>query len=267
MNPASVSIGDGVAGDVADVPGQGYQLPRGCGGEVTVKKNILIVGGSSGVGLALARHYVAEGHRVTITGRADPGCSGVRFHALSVTEDSSDLITELDRLARQVGDVQTLIYCAGFLQQGTIASLEDAALAQMTNVGLLGPMMLIQRLVRQASGPLKLMLITSSSQYIPQAGMPAYCATKAGLGMLGAALVRSEGIGKVLVVAPSAIRTNFWDGTTEDTSTMLDPGWVAGRIVELSSGAFKYKYAKLLRSPARVEVVDHLDNAFQPIDP
>ncbi|AUQ75460.1 SDR family NAD(P)-dependent oxidoreductase [Phaeobacter piscinae] len=232
-----------------------------------MKKNILIVGGSSGVGLELARHYASEGHRVTITGRVDPGCAGVQFHALSITDDVADLAAQLDELAIQLGDVQTLIYCAGFLQRGSISLLEDAALSQMTNVGLLAPMMVIQRLVRQASGPLKLMLVTSSSQYKPQPEMPAYCAAKAGLGMLGAALVRGEGIGKVLVVAPSGIQTKFWAGSGADTSTMLEPGWVAQQIVALSSGAFKYKYAKLLRQPPSVEVVEHLNNDFQPITP
>ncbi|WP_405107586.1 SDR family NAD(P)-dependent oxidoreductase [Phaeobacter sp. BS52] len=232
-----------------------------------MKKNILIVGGSSGVGLELARHYASEGHRVTITGRVDPGCAGVQFHALSITDDVADLAAQLDELAIQLGDVQTLIYCAGFLQRGSISLLEDAALSQMTNVGLLAPMMVIQRLVRQASGPLKLMLVTSSSQYKPQPEMPAYCAAKAGLGMLGAALVRGEGIGKVLVVAPSGIQTKFWAGSGADTSTMLEPGWVAQQIVALSSGAFKYKYAKLLRQPPSVEVVEHLNNDFLPITP
>ena len=175
-----------------------------------MKKNILIVGGSSGVGLELARHYACEGHCVTLTGRIAPGCVGVQFHALSITDDVAGLTAQLNELVTRVGDVQTLIYCAGFLQRGSIAMLEDAALSQMTNVGLLAPMMLIQRLVRQASGPLKLMLVTSSSQYKPQPEMPAYCATKAGLGMLGAALVRGEGIGKVAIdVKENEFTSNF----------------------------------------------------------
>ncbi|APG48225.1 SDR family NAD(P)-dependent oxidoreductase [Phaeobacter porticola] len=230
-----------------------------------MKKNILIVGGSSGVGLNLARHYVGEGHGVSITGRIDPNCAGAQFHPLSITDDAGAMTCALDALVQQVGDVQTLVYCAGYLQRGSIGSLMDAELAQMTNLGLLAPMMLIQRLVRQASGSLKLMLITSSSQYTPRGQEPAYCATKAGLGMLAAALVRGEGIGKVLVVAPSGIRTNFWRESGEDTSDMLDPAWVAEQVVALSGGAFKYKYAKLLRCPARIEVVECLNNDLEPI--
>lgn len=126
----------------------------------------------------------------------------------------------------------------------------------MVNVGLLGPMLLIQRLKRASKYPLKIMLVTSSSQYTAREWEPAYCAVKSGLGMLGASLVLDHEIGKVLVVAPSGIQTPFWDGSGEDTSTMLDPDWVASTIVDLSSEPFKYKYAKILRSPKRVDVIE-----------
>ena len=51
---------------------------------------------------------------------------------------------------------------------------------------------------------------------------------------VGFALARDRDIGKVLVVAPSGINTKFWEGTSEDTSTMLDVGWVAEQIVTLT---------------------------------
>jgi len=230
-----------------------------------MKKSILIVGGTSGVGLHLARHYVTEGHRVCVTGRRDPGLEGAQFHSLSIGPSPQSLASEIDRLASAYPGVQTLIYAAGFLQRGAIQTLDDDALSTMTNVGLLAPAMLAARLAPLAPAPLKLMLITSSSQYTPRAEEPAYAATKAGLAMLGASLVRDPGFGKVLVVAPSGIKTPFWDGTSEDTTTMLDPAWVSDQIVQLSSGAFKYRYAKLLRNPPRVEVIESLDNEFAPI--
>lgn len=230
-----------------------------------MKKNILIAGGSSGVGKLLAEHYIVEGHTVCITGRKNPNLPGARFHPLSMSDKSDDLARDLDNLVREFPTVNTLIYAAGYLQRGSIDDLDDQALQTMVNVGLLAPMMLVQRLKARTNTPLKIMLITSSSQYTPRALEPAYCATKSGLGMLGASLVRDSDIGKVLVVAPSGIDTPFWAGTDEDRSTMLDAKWVAKQIVKLSTGAFKYKYAKLLRAPARSEIVECMDNNFQPI--
>lgn len=228
-------------------------------------KTILIIGGTSGVGLELARHYRDEGHRVCITGRRDPGLDGVFIHQLAIGPSPDDLARDIDGVVAAFPGVQTLIYAAGFLQRGTIDTLDDKALSTMTNIGLLAPCMLAARLKPLAPTPLKLMLITSSSQYTPRPLEPAYAATKAGLGMLGASLVRDPGIGKVLVAAPSGISTPFWAGTDEDTSTMLDPVWVARQVVDLSSGAFKYRYARLLRNPARTEIIETLDNSFQPI--
>jgi short-subunit dehydrogenase len=230
-----------------------------------MKKNILIVGGSSGVGLELARHYISEGHTVCVTGRTEPHLPDAQFFSLPITASTSDLTNGIDRLVGSCKGINTLVYAAGFLQRGAIDTLDDDALVTMTNVGLVAPMMLAARLKPIAPTPLKLMLITSSSGYTPRPLEPAYAATKAGLTMLGASLVRDRGIGKVLVVAPSGIQTTFWKNTGEDTSTMLDPRWTAQQIVDLSGGAFKYKYAKILRNPARVEVVETLDNDFNAI--
>lgn len=231
----------------------------------TVKKNILLVGGTSGIGLKLARHYVAEGHRVCITGRQDPSLAGATFHPLTMTDRAEDLTRDIDGLVAAFPAVNTLIYAAGYLKRGSIETLGDAALQTMTHVGLLAPMMLVQRLKTSTSGVLKVMLITSEAQYTPRPLEPASCATNAGLAMFGASLVRDRAIGKVLVAAPSDTDTPFWAGTDQDRSQMLDAGWVAEQIVELSGGAFKYKYAKILAAPPRIEVVECFGNDFQPI--
>ncbi|MEM8703718.1 MAG: SDR family oxidoreductase [Pseudomonadota bacterium] len=231
-----------------------------------MKKNFLIVGGTSGVGLELARQYVDGGHHVTITGRNDPDLAGAGFQRYDVTGDANRLARDTDALLEHVKVVHTLVYCAGFRQHGHLYELADDELGAMTNVGLLAPMLLIQRLKRRSDWPLKIMVITSGSQYEPSELEPAYCAAKAGLGMLAASLARDGKIGKVLVAAPSDIDTPFWRNSDGTGDAMLDPQWVARQIVDLSGGAFKYKHARLLRRPARVEVVECLDNNLSAID-
>lgn len=225
-----------------------------------MKKNILIIGGTSGLGLELAKHYVDDGHTVCITGRKDPELPNTQFETLSIHADTDQLIVDIDHLLTQFGGINTLIYAAGFLQRGHIDQLNDTAIRKMINTGLTAPTLLIQRLKNKLNTPLKIILITSSSQYTARELEPLYCAVKSGLGMLGASLVQDKNIGKVLVAAPSGIDTPFWNGTDADSSTMLDTKWVCDKVVELSSGAFKYKFAKILRNPARVEVIDQLDN-------
>lgn len=218
-------------------------------------KNILIVGGTSGLGLELAKLYSALGHTIYITGRKDPKIPNLQFLHFSISHDTNDVVSQIDNLVSKLDKINTLIYVAGFYQKGQIDKLNDEQILGMVNIGLTAPALLIQRLKNNPAKPLKIMIITSSSQYTPRELEPMYTATKAGLGMLGASLSLDSEIGKVLVVAPSGMKTPFWDKEC-DTSEYLDPKWVAERIIELSSGPFKYRFAKIIRNPQRVEIIE-----------
>lgn len=218
-------------------------------------KNILIVGGTSGLGLELAKIYSSLGHTVFIVGRKNPNIANVKFINFSITDNLKETIHQIDNLLSQIEKNNTVIYVAGFYQEGRIDTLSDSQISEMVNVGLLAPALIIQRLKNNPGKPLKVILITSGSQYTPRELEPIYASVKAGLGMLGASLSLDLGIGKVLVVAPSGIKTPFWS-KEKDTVGFLDPKWVAEQIVELSSGPFKYRYAKILRNPTKVEIVE-----------
>lgn len=163
------------------------------------------------------------------------------------------MISQIDELVKQTGPVNTLIYAAGFYQEGHIDDLSDEDILSMIHVGITAPTLLINRLKNNLGKPLKVILITSSSQYTPGQLEPIYTMVKAGLGMLGRSLALDADLGKVMVIAPSGMLTPFWNDE-KDTSTYLDSSWAATQIIELSSGPFKYKFAKLLRDPARVLV-------------
>ncbi len=218
-------------------------------------KSILIVGGTSGLGLELAKIYSSLGHTVIIAGRKNPDLANVRYIPFSITSNLDETTKQIENLLSQIEKVNTLIYTAGYFQSGHIDELSDAQITEMVNIGLLTPALMAQRLKNNPGKPLKVMLITSSSQYTPRELEPMYTSTKAALGMLGASLSLDLGIGKVLVVAPSGMKTPFWKNDN-DTSEYLDPKWVAEQVVELSSGPFKYRYAKILRKPQKVEIVE-----------
>ncbi|MDD4333485.1 MAG: hypothetical protein PHT51_05250 [Patescibacteria group bacterium] len=73
--------------------------------------------------------------------------------------------------------------------------------------------------------------------------------------MLGTSLSFDPELGNVLVAAPSGMQTPFW-GEERNTSEYLDPKWVAERIMELANEPLKYCYAKILRKPNRVEIIE-----------
>ncbi len=54
-------------------------------------KDILIIGGTSGLGLELAQIYADLGHHVTITGRADPKKANVKFLPFNIDADAQSL--------------------------------------------------------------------------------------------------------------------------------------------------------------------------------
>ena len=74
-----------------------------------MKKNILIVGGSSGLGLDLAKHYVQEGHTVCITGRHNPELPAATYIELNMTADVGQLTSDIDNVLAHFPSVNTLI--------------------------------------------------------------------------------------------------------------------------------------------------------------
>lgn len=223
-----------------------------------MSRKILIIGGTSGLGWELARIYDGLGHTVFITGRKTPNLEGtsIRFFPLSIGESTAGIPAALDSLVGSINDtINTLVYCAGFYQEGTIDALTDGQIEQMVSIGILVPALLIRRLKNHPGNPLKVMLITSTSQFTPRLLEPVYCATKAALGALGESLALDPELGKVVVAAPAGMDTPFWS-SERNTEGFLDPHWVAEQIRDFSGGPFKYRFIKIMRGPARVEVVE-----------
>jgi NAD(P)-dependent dehydrogenase (short-subunit alcohol dehydrogenase family) len=216
-------------------------------------KKALIIGGSSGLGLELAQLLVTD-HEVIVTGRRDPAVTNLQFRQLELGDDS--LNTSLDRFIAELSEIDLVVYAAGFFQEGTISDLNDGDIEKMNRVGLLAPAMLLQRILSKQSKLSGFIAITSTSQWTPRLLEPVYTAVKAGLGMLADSISLDDRVGKVLVLGPAGMSTRFWEEDGRDTSDMLDPEWVAAETMKLWGEDFKYKFARALRNPARVEIVE-----------
>jgi|SRR5579872_1044094 len=213
----------------------------------------LVVGGTSGLGLELAK-LLQKTHEVVITGTEDRGVYGITFHKLDFGSGKGFPIF-VDWIVRDY-IFDTVIYNPGFHQEGRISDLSENQILDMSNVGFLGAAVLMQRIMKKQNQLSCFVAITSTSQWIPRELEPVYAGVKAGLGMLANSLALDSRIKKTLVVGPAGMKTKFWAGTDRDTSTMLDAPWVAQRILELLQGEFKYRHARILREPARVEMIE-----------
>jgi NAD(P)-dependent dehydrogenase (short-subunit alcohol dehydrogenase family) len=129
------------------------------------KPTALIVGGTSGLGLEMAKALTSD-HHVLITGRKNPGDERLLFHSLMLNS-MNKFGDYLDVFIRGLPNIDLFVYAAGFYQEGRISDLADQDISDMLNVGLLAPALLLQRLLKKQRELSGFIAITSSSQWIP----------------------------------------------------------------------------------------------------
>lgn len=214
----------------------------------------LIIGGTSGLGLALARKFAEDGEKVVVTGRHDPKVKGIDYQEFDLTKPN--LPARAKKLVAALPDINRLVYAAGYYQEGTVTDLSDEEIEQMIDVGGRGLIYVVKALLHKQNKLAELITITSTSHWTPRKLEPIYNFAKAGAGHLSNGLAEDDRIGKVLVAGPAGMDTPFWAKTDHDTSEMLEPDWVAKQVIEQNDGDFNYRFVKILRQPARVEHVE-----------
>lgn len=219
--------------------------------------NVLIVGGTSGLGLELAKIFHKSGSEVYVTGRHDPNEPTVRYLQLDLT--TQDIALRIKEVVELLPKIDTFIYAAGYYQEGLLTDLSEAQIEEMFNVGGRGLVYFAKSILKKQKGLNELVTITSTSQWIPRKLEPVYSFVKAGSAHFSNSLAEDERIGKVLVAGPTGMKTVFWDGSGRDESElskMLSPEWVAGEIAKLLEDEYSYRFAKIMRGPKRVEIVE-----------
>ena len=217
--------------------------------------NTLIIGGSSGLGLALAKEFADAGDKVIVTGRKDPAVDFAEFKKFDLSQ--ADLPAKIKAFVQDLPDIERLVYAAGYYQEGTLTDLTDEQIEEMLNVGGRGLIYFAKYLLAKQGKLSELITITSTSQWTPRKLEPIYNFVKAGGGHLSNGLAEDGRIAKVLVAGPAGMKTAFWDGIKrDDLDTMLDKEWVAQQILQAQQDDYKYKMIRILLQPARVEEFD-----------
>jgi 3-oxoacyl-[acyl-carrier protein] reductase len=176
-------------------------------------KVALILGGSSGIGEAIARRFGKEGASVAVVSsssveKAEAVVAGIRSdggagraYVANVCDMSS-----LEALAREVasdfGGIDILVNSAGVYFPTRLGETRPDDIHRMVDVNLIGTMLAIEAIAPylKARGGGRIINLSSVAAYIGSKDYPLYCATKAAVKMLTRAMA--------LQLAPLGININ-----------------------------------------------------------
>ncbi len=184
---------------------------------------VLVSGGTSGIGAAIARAFAAQGAQVSVTGateaetdaaRARADMAGIACQVLDVRDGAA----VASRVAG-LGELDVLVNCAGVIRRG--AELEPEVFAEVVDINLVGTM----RMCAAARAGLKaragcIVNTASMLSFFGGGLVPGYSASKGGVAQLTKSLAiayAADGI-RVNAVAPGWIATPLTQGLQDDAA-------------------------------------------------
>ena len=183
---------------------------------------ILITGGGSGIGEALAHRLHDAGNTILITGRrmdALHQAAQGRTNMIPIQFDINDAPNIGDFAASVIRDypnLNVLINNAGIMRNEDISSVRDLTDAEdMINTNLLGPIRLINAFMAHLSTKADAVIINNSSglAFVPLVKAPTYSATKAAIHSYTVSLREAlRGKVEVIELAPPAVQTQLTPG-------------------------------------------------------
>lgn len=200
-------------------------------GETLKDRNILVTGGSSGIGFAIAKRCAEEGAIVTIVGRneerlkkAAENIAGCKFVVFDLTDIDSlpSLLEQVERVTDQ--KIDTLVLNAGVsLHEANIAFVEKEGYEKQFKTNLESSYFLAKEFITKRKDEGKTNLLFVSSERGFQCDDVPYGLTKCAINSLTRGLSRRfyrEGV-RVNAIAPG-ITTSNMTGVKEDDNLALD---------------------------------------------
>lgn len=210
-----------------------------------LERSALVTGGSSGIGLAIARMLAAEGYGVTVCGRRPDKLK----HAVDEIGDSAhgvptdvtreeDVVALLRDHAKRCGRLDVLVNSAGIFAAQSSDAVDVSRVDRQLAVNVRGPLLVTREalaLLRTAGAEHGKALIVNLSSVAGKQGQPGntiYSATKAALISLTESVQREtagEGI-QATALCPGLVATPMTEGAAVPAAQMVQPEDVAEAV-------------------------------------
>jgi 3-oxoacyl-[acyl-carrier protein] reductase len=202
--------------------------------------NVLVTGGSRGIGLAVSGRLAKAGYNVIAIARSESGelkdairqatadaTGGLSFRACDLSEIDA-IPGFLKKLREEFGPVYGLINNAGVGTEGLLATMHNSQIEALVRLNVLSPIVLTKYVVRQmmADGAGRIINMSSIIGATGYNGLSVYGATKAAATGFTRSLAREVGRLGITVnaIAPGFIETELTQGLSENQR-----GKIAGR--------------------------------------
>jgi NAD(P)-dependent dehydrogenase (short-subunit alcohol dehydrogenase family) len=197
---------------------------------------VVVTGGSSGLGAAVAAAVEAEGGTPVVLDRAPPA-NGFRWHEVDLSRPR-DAEAVVRQVADEHGGLDAVVTAAGTDACGDLGDVDPDAWDRVVAVNLLGTAAVVRAALpylERSRGRVVTVGSTLGVRALPAA--TAYCASKFGIVGFTRALATEVGdrVGVTLLV-PGGMRTHFFDDRPDEFKPapdqhLSDPADVARAVV------------------------------------
>src|ERR1700731_4491322 len=194
-------------------------------------RNVIVTGGSRGIGLSIARRLAVAGYNAVAVARRESGelrdvvaelkagTGGLHFRAFDLSE--TDVIPAFVKGVRdEFGAIYGLVNNAGIGTEGLLATMHNSEIEALLRLNVLSPVILTKYVVRHmmADGAGRIINMSSIIATTGYNGLSVYGATKAAATGFTRSLAREVGKLGITVnaIAPGFIDTELTQSLSED---------------------------------------------------
>ena len=181
---------------------------------------IVVIGGSSGIGLAVARRSLDDGATVVIAGRsqqrldaarADLARTGPPAGRLSAHPVDIGDLAQVTRLFERVGTLSHLVVTAADLPYGPVVSLSEDSILRAVRSKILGPLFAAQQAAPRITKPGSITFTSGIAASRPAPGGALAATVNGALESMVLALALELAPIRVNAVSPGWVDTPVWD--------------------------------------------------------